>query len=165
MDRPSSPPHRARQAAGALWPCPRCGRSFANRNQSHFCDRYELESHFLGKSQLARQLFEVFLELVRGIGPVTVVPEKSRIAFQVRMSFAALMVRKNRLNGHLVLARRLEHPRFPRIDTISPRNHVHHFRLERPEDLDPLFASWVREAYAVGEQQHLQPARRRPSGS
>lgn len=118
----------------------------------------------MGKSELARRLFDDFLELVRGIGPVIVVPEKSRIAFQVRMSFAALMVRKTRLIGHLVLARRLEHPRFPRIDTISPRNHVHHFRLESRDDLDPLFTSWVREAYAVGEQRHLPPTRRRPSG-
>jgi hypothetical protein len=151
-------------AAGALWCCPRCGRSFANRNQSHFCGRYELEPHFAGKDAMARLLFEDFVRLVGGIGPVVIVPEKSRIAFQVRMSFAALMVRKSFLVGHLVLARRLEHPRFPRIDTISPRNHVHHFRLERREDLDPLFASWLREAYAVGEQRHLGPGRR-PQGS
>lgn len=140
---------------GALWTCPRCGRAFANRNQSHFCGRHELAPHFAGKSELARLLFEDFVRLVNGIGPAVIVPEKSRIAFQVRMSFAALMVRKTWLVGHLVLARRLEHPRFSRIDTISVRNHVHHFRLERREDLDPLFASWVREAYAVGEQRHL----------
>lgn len=108
-------------------------------------------------------MFDAFLELVRSIGPVTVLPEKSRIAFQVRMSFAALMVRKTYLRGHLVLARRLEHPRFLQIDTISPRNHVHHFRLDDRSDLDPLFTSWVREAYAVGEQRHLPPPRRPPA--
>jgi hypothetical protein len=139
-----------------LWACPSCGRSFANRNQSHFCGRYDLESHFAGKSEAVRRLFDDFVVLVRGIGTVVVLAEKSRIAFQARMSFAALMVRKRHLVGHLVLARRLEHPRFTRIDTISPRNHVHHFRLESREDLDPLFASWVREAYAVGEQRHRQ---------
>jgi hypothetical protein len=146
--------------SGKLWACPQCGRSFANQNQSHFCGRYELEAHFAAKSEAARALFDAFLELVQGIGPVTVLPEKSRIAFQVRMSFAALMVRKTYLRGHLVLARRLEHPRFLKIDTISPRNHVHHFRLDDRADLDELFTSWVREAYAVGEQQHLPPARR-----
>jgi hypothetical protein len=148
---------RSRQPPGSpLWACPSCGRSFANRNQSHFCGRHDLESHFAGKSEIARRLFDDFVLLVRGIGAVVVLAEKSRIAFQARMSFAALMVRKRHLVGHLVLARRLEHPRFTRIDTISPRNHVHHFRLERPEDLDPQFACWVREAYAVGEQKHLQ---------
>jgi hypothetical protein len=46
--------------------------------------------------------------------------------------------------------------------TISPRNHVHHFRLVTVEDVDDDFRSWVREAYAVGAQEHL--ARRRTAG-
>jgi transposase-like protein len=32
-----------------LWSCPRCGRTFANRNQSHFCSAVRLEEHFAGK--------------------------------------------------------------------------------------------------------------------
>jgi hypothetical protein len=52
-------------------------------------------------------------------------------------------------------ARRVEHERFFRIDTISARNQVHHFRLRSPQEIDPLFLSWLREAYAVGEQRHL----------
>ena len=54
-----------------------------------------------------------------------------------------------------ILARRFEHPRFRRIQTISPRNHVHSFRITSPLDLDAEFASWLAEAYAVGEQRHL----------
>ena len=82
-------------------------------------------------------------------------PEKTRIAFQVRMSFAQVTPRTGWLDGHVVLARRLEHPRFRRIDTISPRNHVHHFRLFGAADVDEEFAAWLREAYAVGNQEHL----------
>jgi len=55
----------------------------------------------------------------------------------------------------VVLARRLEHPRFRRIDSISPRNHVHHFRLARLEEVDDEIAGWLAEAYRVGEQRHL----------
>jgi hypothetical protein len=51
--------------------------------------------------------------------------------------------------------RPLPHRRFRRIDTISPRNHVHHFRLTAPEPIDSDFRSWVREAYAVGTPAHL----------
>ncbi len=138
-----------------LWKCPVCGRGFANRNQSHFCGSYSLDSHFQGKSALAREIFQALVVLLRGCGPITVLPEKTRIAFQVRMSFAAVSVRRTYLVGHFVLARRLEHPRFRRIDTISPRNHVHQFRLDRIEELDEEFAAWAREAYQVGEQQHL----------
>ena len=119
-------------AGGRLWACPDCRRRFANRNQSHFCGRYTLDAHFAGKHAAVLDLFEAMVQLLRRFGPVAVVPEKTRIAFQVRMSFAAVSVRRAYLVGHFVLARRLEHPRFLRIDTISLRNHVHHFRLAEP---------------------------------
>jgi hypothetical protein len=86
---------------------------------------------------------------------VTVLPEKTRIAFQVRMSFAQVTSRSGSLDGHLVLARRIEHPRFRRVESLSPRNHVHHFRLTTPADIDAEFRRWLTEAYAVGEQGHL----------
>ncbi len=71
------------------------------------------------------------------------------------MSFAQLTPRRRWLDGHVVLARRVEHERFRRIETFSPRNHLHTFRISSPLDLDAEFASWVTEAYAVGEQRHL----------
>jgi hypothetical protein len=106
-----------------------------------------------------RTLFEAVRRAIAACGPVTVLPEKTRIAFQVRMSFAQVTPRRHWLDGHVVLARRLPHPRFRRIDTISPRNHVHHFRLVSPADVDAVFQSWLREAYAVGAQEHLQARR------
>ena len=143
------------KARDKLWRCPDCGRGFANRNQSHSCGKYKLEEHFAGKPASVRELFRTFLALLRQFGPVTVLPEKTRIAFQVRMSFAALSVRRTCLVGHFVLARRLEHPRFLGIQTISPRNHVHRFRLERLAEFDQEFSAWAAEAYAVGQQKHL----------
>jgi hypothetical protein len=102
-------------------------------------------------------LFETVRRAIAACGPVIVVPEKTRIAFQVRMSFAQVTPRRRWLDGHLVLARRLPDPRFRRIDTISPPNHVHHFRLVSSTEVDAEFPSWLREAYAVGAQEHLKP--------
>jgi hypothetical protein len=146
---------RSKVPASPLWECPACGRRFANRNQNHFCGTYNLDDHFRGKRAAGRPLFDALLALLEGFGPVSVNVEKSRIAFQVRMSFAAVSVRKSHLVGHFVLARRIEHPRFTRVDTISQRNHVHQFRLESLSELDGEFSEFAREAYAVGEQKHL----------
>lgn len=148
-----------RRKSRPLWACPRCRRRFANRNQSHACGRHDLDHHFQGKDPAIRALFEAVRRAVNACGPVTLLPEKTRIAFQVRMSFAQVSPRQHWLDGHVVLARRLEHPRFRRIDTISPRNHVHHFRLVRAEDIDDDFRGWLREAYAVGAQEHLRSVR------
>ena len=137
-----------------LWRCVRCGRSFANPNQSHACGTHELDAHFTGRSPKVRAIYDAFLAMLEGFGPVTVLPEKTRIAFQVRMSFAQLTVRKDWVLGHLVLARRAEGPLFTKVETFSPRNHLHAFRLDDPAEVAPL-EDFARKAYAVGKQEHL----------
>jgi hypothetical protein len=141
-----------------LWTCPRCGRSFANRNQSHACAAAgDLDRHLEGKDPEVVAIFRRLVELAGRNGPVTVLAEKTRIAFQVRMSFAAFTLRRGWVDGHVVLARRLESPRFRRVETFSPRNHLHQFRLKRLEEVDEEVAGWLAEAYRVGEQRHLAP--------
>lgn len=139
-----------------LWRCPECGRRFANRNQTHSCSNVTLESHFIGKSEKARELFDNLAGLIKKCGPVKILPEKTRIAFQVRMSFIAVQVRRNYLIGHFVFGRRIENPRFLRVETFSPRNHLHAFRIDSLSDLDAEFEAWIGEAYAVGAQKHLE---------
>jgi hypothetical protein len=140
-----------------MWTCPSCGRSFASRNQSHTCAALgDLDRHFARSSPQVRAAFDAALACVSGVGPVQVLAEKTRIALQVRMSFAAFMPRRDWLNGHLVLARRIDSPRFLRVETFSPRNVVHAFRLSGPDEVDPEFAAWLAEAYRVGAQEHLQ---------
>jgi hypothetical protein len=138
-----------------LWRCERCGREFANRNQTHACGRHDLERHFTGKPPQIRALFDAVVAAIREIGPVEILPEKTRIAFHVRMSFAQLTPRRGWLDGHVVLARRLDSPRFRSVQTFSPRNHLHVFRIAALEEIDAEFRSWLAEAYAVGEQKHL----------
>lgn len=156
--------NRLTERAAPLWRCPRCGRRFANVNQSHACGRHTLQDHLAGKRPEVIRLYRRFAKMARACGPVTILPEKTRIAFQVRMSFAAVTLRQRWLDGHVVLARRLEDPRFRAIQTISPRNHVHQFRFRLEEELDDGVAGWLREAYAVGEQRHLSRVHERCRG-
>ena len=156
------PKRRALVAAGEygrlvtqMWACPSCGRAFASRNQTHTCAPLgDLDRHFARTSPTVRATFDRVLAAVSGFGPVTVLPEQTRIALQVRMSFAAFMPRRAWLGGHLVLARRIDSPRFLRVDTYSPRNVVHTFRLTSPAEVDDEFVAWLAEAYQVGAQQH-----------
>lgn len=109
-----------------------------------------------GKAEAARALYDAFVALVERCGPVTLAAGKTRVGFQVRMIFAAVdRLGASALDAHVVLARRLESPRVRRILSISPRNHVHYFRIQEPAELDDEVLGWLREAYAVGEQLHL----------
>jgi hypothetical protein len=138
-----------------MWTCPRCRRTFANRNQTHTCGRQALDDHFRNKPAEVRALFDAFLEALSAIGPVEVLPEKTRIAFHVRMSFAQVTPRRRWLDGHLVMARRLASPRFRSVQTFGPRSHMHVFRLTSPAEIDDEFRALLAEAYAAGEQRHL----------
>ena len=153
---------RSPASPGRLWTCEQCGRVFANRNQTHTCARLgSLEAHFARKPPRIREIFDAFLAGAESIGAVRILAEKSRIAFQARMSFAQLSPRRGWVDGHLVLARRREHPRFRKVESFSPRNHVHHFRLSSPAEVDDELLGFLREAYDVGEQRHM---RRKPLG-
>jgi hypothetical protein len=93
--------------------------------------------------------------MARACGPIILAPAATRIGFQVRMIFAAVSFTNTGLRAHVVLARRLEDPRFTKIESISPRNHAHHFRIESPDELDNQVQRWLAEAYRVGCQEHL----------
>ena len=138
----------------AMWACKTCGRTFANRNQTHTCGLHSLESHFRGKTPEIRALYDAFVAMLGECGPVTVLPEKTRIAFHARMSFAQVTPKQRWIDGHFVLARAVKDPAFRKVETFSPRNHVHHFRLHRMGDVGKL-RRFAAEAYAVGRQEHL----------
>jgi hypothetical protein len=129
---------------------------FANRNQTHTCTRLgQFDRHFAGSSPAVRATIDRVLAVVSGLGDGEVLAEKTRIALHARMSFAAFMPRRRWLAGHLVLARRIDSPRFVRVEIISARNLVHLFRLRAPTEVDGEFAAWLGEAYRVGLQEHL----------
>jgi hypothetical protein len=141
-----------------LWSCPECGEKFTTANQWHSCGHFSLEALFVRCEPHVPALFDRFRAVVEACGPVTVIPQKTRVAFQVEMRFAALMPQKHCLRGHLVLAE--PHPAacFERVETFSPRNHLHVFRLTRPEDLTPELRRWIAVAYRVGCRDHLRGA-------
>jgi hypothetical protein len=139
-----------------MWACPECGRTFANLNQTHTCAPLgDLDRHFAGTDPGVRAAFDRVVAAVETLGPVSVLAEKTRIALHARMSFAALMPRRRWLDGHLVLAHRVDSPRFRRVEVYSPRNILHAFRLTGPDEVDAEFRGWLAAAYEVGRQRHL----------
>jgi hypothetical protein len=138
-----------------LWQCPKCGERFVSPNLWHACGTFSLEALFARSEPHVFQLYQQFEHLVKACGPITVIPQKSRIAFQVRVRFAGAIPRKSYLQCSFGFRRRVEHPRFYKIEQYTPHWYGHHCRIERDEEFDEEFKKWIREAYAVGEQRHL----------
>src|SRR5204862_6535863 len=130
-------PGRGAAAGADMSTCPAFGRSFARRSRSHtYAALRDLERLFARSGPQVRAAFDAALACVRAVGPVQMLADRTRIALQVRMSFAAFMPRRDWLNGHLVLARRIDSPRFLRGDTVSPRNVRPAFRLSGRDEVD-----------------------------
>jgi len=144
---PESPPRPP------LWTCPECGQSFVARNSAHSCCRLT-EEEFFGGREAQRTLYRAFLAFVeKKAGPVTVNINKTRISLQGRARFAAVnRVTRDGLACHLWLKRRIESPRFTRIEHLPPDNYIHNFKLTDASQLDEEAAGWIAEAYEVGMQ-------------
>ncbi len=133
-----------------LWSCPECGAKLVQRNLSHACGDFSVERFLAGKGERARALFERFEALVARCGPYERAPAKTRVAFMVRMRFASVNgVSERGLRAHLCLPRRIDSPRFTRVEPIG-RILGHHFRVASPDELDDEVLGWMRESYALG---------------
>ncbi len=153
LGRPAVPSPAS--AGRPLWTCPACGNRFVNRNAYHSCATYQVDDCFRGKPPEVRALFDVFRAMVAACGPVTVVPYRDRVGFMVDVRFAQATPRRRWLDVGFWLTRRVDSPRFWKIETIYPYAHVHVLRVTSAEQLDDEVAGWVREAYAVGRREHL----------
>lgn len=134
-----------------LWPCPKCGKEFVNRNQHHSCKRRRVEDAFQGKPAWIRDLFDRFIDMANVGGMVKTVPNGDWLSLMVRVRFASIHPSTRWLDVTLWLPRRCASPRFRRIETIGPGVHAHTVRLVRPQDLDAELADWVGQARAIGQ--------------
>ena len=118
----------------------------------HSCVRRSVDDFFAGH-QDKRPLYDAFLRLVERFGPVTVNVSKTRISFQRRVRFAGVVAaRKEGIICGFWLKRRIESPRFTRVEHILPSDYIYQFKVRRIDDLDEQVAAWIEEAVRVGEQ-------------
>jgi Domain of unknown function (DUF5655) len=138
-----------------LWTCPKCGAQFVTPNMSHSCGIFELAPLFARCQPHIFPLFEKLVALVETFGPVTVIPQKTRIVLTTRVRFINIVPRKTDLKVHIWLPRRVVSPRFAQIIVYTPRAIGHVIHVKSEADFDDEFREWVRESYDIGLQKYL----------
>ncbi len=140
-----------------MWICSRCKQKFVNKNQSHSCGSFTVAGFLKGKSRESVALFHAFLKVYREIGPYELHPVKTRVALLTEMRFASInRIGNTFLDGHFVLARSLPNKAvIHRIDKLSDRLFVHHFRISRKSDINTRFRRYMKLAYEVGLRKHV----------
>ena len=100
-------------------------------------------------------MFRKFEKLVRTCGPVTRIVQKSRVVFMVRVRFTGGYPRKKYFDCGFFLKRRINSPRFWRIEHLGRNDYSHRIKVFSADQFDAEFKGWLVEAYRVGEQRHL----------
>ena len=139
-----------------LWRCPKCGERFITANMWHACGQYGLKELFARSEPHVLKLFRRFEKMVRACGPVRMIPQKTRVVFQVRVRFAGAYPRKNHFLCGFALPYRAKDPRFVKIEDYAPHFRGHLFRVATEADLDDQIQQWLHESYKVGTQEVLQ---------
>lgn len=117
---------------------------------------WTVERHLQDKRPELIALYHRFIELAQACGPFTYAVSKSAITLKgTRRGFAGAILGERALKGYLDLQRRVEDARITRSAPYTQRLYVHHFRVDRPGQLDEQFAGWLGEAYQVGAGAHL----------
>ena len=135
-----------------LWTCPDCGKQYVTRNMWHSCVVVPLESHFVGRPR-ARELFDAYVAVLEREGPVTISVSKTRIEIMTRARFTGAVVRRDYLRSSLWLKRRVDSPRFVKIEHFGGDDWGHYFAIRDEADIDDELVSLLREARKVGDQE------------
>ena len=101
--------------------------------------------------------------MLRSLGDVQVIPQKSRLVCVARVRFAGLYPRKTGFVVGFALRRWIENPRIVKTVDYGPRWRGHFVDVQSRADLDGELRAWLQEAHdTVGVQDDLAgPLRRR----
>lgn len=134
-----------------LWTCPSCRKRFVTRNMWHSCGPHTVEQFMAGKSDVAWAYWKRLNQLVGECGPYSVVANKTRLAFMVRVRFAGISaVSDHGISISFWLKQRIGSHRFRKVEHYGGDDYGYHIRVTSLEDLDDEIQRWLCMAYEVG---------------
>lgn len=142
-----------------MWTCPQCGRSFANLNQAHACQTTTVAEYLAGKTDLAVSIYESLIDALEKAGEFRVHPQKTRIAFISRMTFAWASLARRWVDVGFILPDPLDDGRIRKLELYGPTSWGHSIRIGSPNEVDDDMVDWLGESLRRGEQETLDPSR------
>jgi hypothetical protein len=139
-----------------VWTCPRCGARLITRNLWHSCGNFTLQALFAGARPGVLELARKYVTILRSLGDVQVIPQKTRLVCVARVRFAGLYPLKTGFRAAFALRRWLRHPRIVRTADYGPRWRGHFVDISVEGDLDDELRAWLQESHdTVGVQDDI----------
>ena len=95
------------------------------------------------------ELAHEYVALLRSLGDVQVLPQKTRLVCVARVRFAGLTPRKRDFLANFALHRWLDSPRILKKVDYGPRWRSHHLAVRSSADLDGELRAWLQESHDV----------------
>lgn len=125
--------------AAAAWTCPKCGRGFGRKGQSHSCKAPE--DAFAGRPAWMRESAQAIAEALPG---ARVEPYSGGWHFAARSVFAAAKPTAKALRVEFLLDGEVRSPRVVKLERLGPTRLAHHVDLAGPPD--PELLRWLKAA-------------------
>jgi hypothetical protein len=124
---------------------------------SHSCGSWSLETLFAGSTPRALALARDYVAVLRSLGDVQVIPQKTRLVAVARVRFAGLTPRKDGFLANFALHRWVSSERIVKTEDYGPRWRFHHLWVRSAGDLDDELRGWLQESHDVVGLQRPRP--------
>ena len=142
-----------------VWVCPKCGARLITRNLWHSCGTFSLDDLFAAAAPGVFELARQYVRMLRSLGDVQVIPQKTRLVAVARVRFAGLSPRKNGFRAAFALRRWIKSPRIVHTESYGPKWRAHFVEIRSAADLDDELRAWLQESHdTVGVQGNDRPA-------
>ncbi len=112
-------------------------------------DAFTVASHFEGKDDSVRRIYDRLLKEAGRFGPVMEEPKKTSIHLVNRTAFAGVATRQHALILTIKSDRNLSSPRIHKSEQTSVKRFHHQVKVNSPAEIDSELVSWLQDAYAL----------------
>ena len=110
---------------------------------------HTVDSHFVGRSAVVREIYDTILRVARDLGPFAEVPKKTSIHLDRKSAFAGIRTRKDFLILTVKSPAELFDDRIGKREHISANRWYFEIKLRSSDDIDPQIIEWLRRAYDI----------------
>jgi hypothetical protein len=138
-----------------LWACPKCGRKFERKGQSHSCKAFPLEQHFIGKPKSTLLYKKLKEALKKKIGHFEIESLECCIHFVSGYTFASVKILKQHIEVGFSLNYFISSNKIKNCTQLSANRYLYYVKIMHEEDIDEILIKWIVEANTKREISNL----------
>lgn len=130
-----------------LWTCPKCGRQFEKKNQSHSCKLFPIEQHFKNKDKGKLLYDKLEVAVRRMLGSLKIESLECCIHFVSTFTFAAVKIFKNKIRVDFALSHEIKNERIKQYMQLSSNRYLFYIDIVSEDEINNELIEWIKEAH------------------